>query len=156
MGGKQGGKRASAPTAEEFRDVMVHSILPAIEAKVAPLVRGKPLLSYNNATIHTKAGPMLQAAGAFTRCERVAAPAQSPDLQKVVEHTHGRIQQRWQRELRGDGQKVLSMPKYISRLRKIFEEVATPAMVEADVRSLPATYKAVIAAKGDWPEKEHR
>jgi hypothetical protein len=155
-GRQKGGKAFTKAHSTRVQGMMVKGILPQIEKRVEQLFKGKPLLSYDNATIHTKAESILREAGVFISCPHWVSPPQSADLQKVVEHAHGRIGQRWQEELQKDGQQVFTAQQYISWLKEIFKKVTRPETVAADVRSLYSTYQAVIAAKGDWPEKKSR
>ena len=46
-----------------------------------------------------------------------------------------------------------SMAQYMEALQKIFHDTQAADIIDADVATLPATYKAIKKAKGDWPDR---
>jgi len=81
-------KAASAADFERIVGVIAHEAVGRLRKAG---VQGEPLLSFDNASIHTsyaKAGRLPPGVA------RHVLPARSPDLHKVIEHTFGRLKPR--------------------------------------------------------------
>ena len=107
-------------------------------------------LSYDNASVHKKMateGP---------KHERVRLPAKSPDMHKVVEHVHGWLTQKMQKWLLQQKAPIRVTPADAqAELERLFKSYPKESVL-GDVRSLPETYKAIIAVDGAYPIKRYR
>jgi hypothetical protein len=131
-------------------------IVPDCQAKVAshPKFKGQLIYSFDNDSAHNKALPHLAAAGVLNGSNRAPLPALSPDMHKVVEHTHGTLMQHFNEMMEELDDSPRTVEFYIKELKKIFFDRITPEMITADTRSLRETYTAIIAAKGGYINKD--
>jgi hypothetical protein len=80
-------------------------------------------------------------------------PSRSPDCNKIVEHTHSFVDAtmkawlvQWRRQY---GPVNPTVQQCKERCEQIFKSI-TAASIHKDVLSLPATWRAVVAAEGGW------
>lgn len=77
-------------------------------------------------------------------------PVRSSDIHKVIEHMHGRLEQAFDSWFYFDPQPY-PLSAYKGVVKNLFyhrEGVASPAVIEGDVRTLPATLEAIAARGG--------
>lgn len=157
---KKNGERARGVTTEEWRDFMlelraaVYGTL-ADEKKHAEweqrtggtVIACPPLYSFDNPTIHTDPATLweLQIIPNLTRLE---LPPRSPDLHKVIEHSHAVICQRFQQWV-NETSETWEMPGYCNVLRHLFYTKLTPTGIRKDVESLDKTFQAVVERGGE-------
>jgi hypothetical protein len=152
------GQVAQAIAYQEACHIIEGEMKPAAEKLVAThkKFKGEIIYSFDNDRAFTKAVPLLKERGIITDTNRAPLPPKSPDMHKVVEHCHAIIVAHFQKFLLR--QKDLNKPMafYIKALEDIFFTHITAKSVMADVKSLKATYRAIIAAKGAYPNKKYR
>lgn len=113
-----------------------------------------PIWSFDNPSIHGGNRPGTRdpflASLRLTEAEVFPLPAHSSDIHKVVEHTHARGVRSFEAQYYSDP-RVLSVPTYKRMFQEAFEKdpsVASPEVIEADVRGLVETMAAVGVKKG--------
>ena len=168
------GKKAKGPTAAEFEQVLSNIVeeLDAydecewVQEWIAPY--GGWHLYYDNDQLHTSA----EKSGALQRlgiADMVVnpRPTYSPDFNRAIEHTFGRMWQLFQRQLRMvKGNLTMNTIKIL--LRRCFEDVTGPGVIAADVCDLPdmfriigaptdvEVHKGVHGTAGNVPPKKYR
>lgn len=137
---------------QEVVDLYTKGIVPDSQAKVAtdPKFKGQLIYSLDNDAAHQKAIPLLKAAGVLNGSNRAPLPPLSPDMHKVVEHTHGTMMGFFNEELGKLDDSARTVDFYIKMLSDIFFERITKEMIAEDTKSLRDTYRAIIAAKGGY------
>lgn len=152
------GQVAQAIAYQEAAHIIEGEVKPAAEKLVAThkSFKGEIIYSFDNDRAFTKAVPLLKERGIITATNRAPLPPKSPDMHKVVEHCHGIIVAQFQQFLLRQKDLDKPMSFYTKALKKIFYTHITAKSVMADVKSLRATYKAIIAAKGGYPNKKYR
>ncbi len=106
------------------------------------------LYSTDNASYHSACLPIFGG-------RKLKLAAHSPDLHRVVEHCHGSIKGKFYKMLRDDPN-ITTAQDALVLLYVAANECCTPEVIKKDVENLPATYEAVIEAKGDYPVKRFR
>jgi hypothetical protein len=150
------GVPAKGCTKMEWVDVMTR-----IKAAIAEKLRALPAAgdgsfggvarySFDNDKIHQDiaAQAQLKVGGS----KRVPLPPYSHDIHRVVEHTLGRLKTAFNKWLYSHPA-ALSMAQYMAALEHIFFTTQTPAIIAADVATLPSVYRAIQEAKGNWPDR---
>lgn len=125
--------------------------------EVAGLSGVEPMFSFDNPRIHGGAERWeeLMLACDLEKKQRYPLSPYSPDIHRVIEHTHARLCgdfQRWINSHTGP----FDLPAYKSKLFELFYERQTPEVIANDVKTLPALYAAIIKAGGGWPPKPFR
>lgn len=161
---------AKGVTQREFIDFMkraqeaVYTRLqdPAVRARweqqVGPwgLPENDPIFSFDNPNIHGGRDPMkIMKPLRLDLDSHFELPANSSDIHKVIEHTHGRLVKVFQDWLYADSTKY-SLPTYKTALEQIFykwDSVASHTVIDKDVKSLPALFAEVVRLEGGWPKK---
>ena len=155
----QNGKKqeAKGPTKDEFVAIMA-----IIMARVRDLVaqhpnifgsRGEQMrVSFDNEAIQNAAD--LTVVG-ITKEMRLPLAPYGCDIHKVIEHAHAIIKQQFMTEV-ADVPHKYTPEQYWDLLTKVYNNCIKARAVRKDVMSLPATYQAIIAEKGGWPNKAFR
>lgn len=166
------GEKRKAASAEDFAAIIRVLALQAERRLSAAGVRGKPIMSFDNASIHTAHTPQpLLPAG----IKQHPLPARSPDLHKVIEHVFGRTKPAvassvfdaaWRRDI-----SELSAAQCRPLIEHCLREATTPAAIAADCESLKTTLQIVAHDKdvlftlrgkefkgtgGDWAPRRWR
>jgi hypothetical protein len=154
----QRGKLARGPTAEEVAmDVLVPVLQKAQQDLAGKLgrVHGKmlvPRVSIDNPTIHMSALKQykdeLVDAG-WKGSTRFPLPKYSPDLHRVIEHTHGRAVLAF-RKWMYDNPKKHSVAKYKEVFEQLYRGCCSAKSIASDVAGLPQLYAYVADNDGDW------
>jgi hypothetical protein len=163
-------REAKAPTALEFADDVIGTCMGlARQVELDPqFARWFPsgrrmMYSFDNAPIHTAAlqrsdvygEPMVQRYGFDEKKDRLQLSPFSPDMHRVIEHTHGTATyefQKWLMQNRGK----LSVQEYKDAFETIYRRVVTATSVRKDVQGLPTLYKWVATHGGSWPPAHMR
>jgi len=162
----QKGKKAKAPTAQEFlQDVLAPAVKEGRES-VQPLldkVRGRPVQvkhSFDNTAIH-EAGfekqdfeGLLQQMGWHVGM-RFPLSKYSPDLHQVIEHTHARATAAFSKWLYWHPGKR-SPEVYREQFERLYKQQCTKEIIAADVHNLPNVYNWVKDHHGDWAPRALR
>ena len=142
---------------------MTHSMALRIVGRFAAGING-PIFSFDHPRIHGGQHPELifEEMGLHPKFSHFWLPTNSPDIHKVIEHTHARLVQTFQTWLFRDSS-TYSLQEYKKALEMIFyshsvdfSSVASWQVIKADVDSLHATLREVAGLKGGWPEKKIR
>jgi hypothetical protein len=120
----------------------------------------RPLISFDNDRIHNSAllrhGKMLQDDwdwdAATMRC---SLSPYSPDIHRVIEHTHGAAMVKFRQWLYANPKKH-DVDEYKAAFERIYRACCTPAVIASDVAGLPEVYKAVVKNNGGWAPRELR
>lgn len=125
--------------------------------ELAGLARVEPTLSFDNPRVHGGPNRWIEIMNAcrLSKEQRFLLPPYSPDMHRVIEHTHARLVsdfQGWLNTHVGD----FDLPAYKAKLQELFYERQTADVIAADVSTLPALYGAIIRAEGAWPPKSFR
>jgi hypothetical protein len=82
--------------------------------------------------------------------ERFELPELSSDMHKVVEHVHAWLQARMWVWLEEKDEEKLTVQQCMAELIRLFEQELQLKSIQDDVKSLKATYKAVIERRGGY------
>ena len=82
--------------------------------------------------------------------ERFELPELSSDMHKVVEHVHAWLQAGMQQWLEDKDEEKLTVEECMAELTRLFEQELQLKSIQDDVKSLKATYKAVIEHRGGY------
>ena len=148
-------------TTEEWKDYMKDLMAavyfqlldPVKAAKWVKLCGGShswaavPVYSFDNPRIHTDPATLWELM-IITNLNRLVLPPTSPDLHKVIEHSHGVICGRFQQWLNEDDTEF-EMAGYCRVLQHIFHTKLTPESIQKDVETLTKTYEAVVERGGE-------
>lgn len=107
----------------------------------------KWLYSWDNDKVHQ--GAKLENIG-MQQEERFELPELSSDMHKVVEHVHAWLQARMQKWLEDKDEEKLTVDECTTELVRLFEHELKEESIQKDVKSLKATYKAVIDHRGGY------
>ncbi len=107
----------------------------------------KWLYSWDNDKVHQ--GAKLENIG-MQQEERFELPELSSDMHKVVEHVHAWLQARMQQWLEDKDEEKLTVDECSAELVRLFEQELKHESIQKDVKSLKATYKAVIDRRGGY------
>lgn len=106
------------------------------------------IICLDHATVHNEAATLLPPGW-----QLLPHPPHSPECNKPVEHVHGQMDEKmhswlvdW-RQLRGD---VNPTPQECQDQCVAFFTALPTSRIAADIRTLPATWDAIIAAGGDY------
>lgn len=156
----QGGGIAEGPTAQEFSDDVLLPTTQVAELKLQALhqegsfssafIQGvKPMYSFDNASIHKAAltHGMVDEWG-FNHQQRLSLPPYSPDMHRVIEHTHGTATVAFRRWLYENPAKTTA-EEYKQAFKQIYNKVNNQASVYKDVKTLKALYDWVWDNDGD-------
>lgn len=144
---KSGKRLARGPTEQEFLDEVIKEVIQAAKDKGI----AKPIIACDWDRIHKAAK------AALPDSMVLAVPTWSPDFMKAVEHNHAYVVDTFETLVQEDSTLVPHKPQwYMNLLQRVFYEKTTPAVVQPDVQSLQDTFKAVIAAGGDYPPRPFR
>jgi hypothetical protein len=158
----QKGSLATGPTGQEFfQDVLV-PVLTAAKNKLARKLEAgvKPLISFDNDKIHLSAldKHAVQLKKQYkwdSSTMRCPLSPYSPDMHRVIEHTHGLATIKFRQWLYNNPKKY-EVHEYQAAFEEIYRECSSAPVISADVASLPEVYKAVIAEDGGWPRSAFR
>jgi hypothetical protein len=113
------------------------------------------LYSFDGARIHQSAlkrdkkGTCLLSKLGWTAEMQVTLPRYAPDLHRVIEHAHGRAEQRFRRWMYHNPRNFTT-EEYKQKFKEIFMQTNTAAVVKADVAGLHCVYEAVYMNGGSW------
>lgn len=156
----QDGGLAEAPTAQEFSDDVMNPTTQVTETKLQDLqakgefpsafINGvQPKYSFDNAPIHTAAiNHGMLAEWDFDMAQRLALPPYSPDMHRVIEHTHGTATVAFRRWLY-DNPSMHTSDQYKAAFKQIYHRVNTQQSVYKDVKTLHTLYDWVWENDGD-------
>jgi uncharacterized protein YydD (DUF2326 family) len=145
----KGGQPAKGITSMEFEHIMKKLKQHMEEPQMKQLLpRGERwLYSWDNDKVH-------QGAKLENMCmeqeERFELPELSSDMHKVVEHVHAWLQARMQQWLEDKDEEKLTVEQCTAELVRLFEQELQQESIKKDVKSLKATYKAVIERRGGY------
>lgn len=122
---------------------------------MSQLLRGREkwLYSWDNDKIHK--GADLEEVGIMKE-DRFPLPELSSDMHKTVEHCHAWLDKSMQRWLEGKEEEQLTGQQGMDELVRLFEHELPLESIQRDVKSLKATYQAVVAAEGGYIHVDHR
>lgn len=150
------GVPAVRETSQEFKDALQaawENVLARLSAQpwLRAIFRRHGALSlkysYDNPHIHRASNE--------GRYRSLPVGPHSPDMQKLVEHPHNDIQKEFTRRW----SLCSSSSTYadaLQLLHTVVGEVVRVGSVARDAETLPATWRAIMAAGGDWPPKHLR
>lgn len=121
-----------------------------------------PIYSFDHPPIHggKKPGVIMHALG-LTLQDHLMLPSHSCDIHRVIEHTHARLVDAFQRWLYVDS-KAYNLDTYKRALEFLFYHgngVAAASVIESDVlgkggkNGLVELFAEVVRIRGAWPEK---
>lgn len=158
---------AKGSTKEEFTDFMKETT-----AKVNSLLEGgssrekwlgafgrwvKPRFSFDNPRIHggkKKGGDIMRACGLSTE-QRFPLPRYSPDIHRVIEHTHANVCYAFQEWL-DMHEDDFNLPAYKLKLEELFYARMVDRVIDSDAITLPKLFAKIIEFEGGWPPKPWR
>lgn len=130
-------------------------MLEVVEARKidAGLARNERwIFAFDNARVHSNAGNVMD-----NRVGKWPQPAHSPDMQKVIEHVHGQLDQHmqaWLKQQRAHNPRArVELDACKQELVSAFNNLSTAA-IKRDVDSLPDTWQAIKAAGGCYVAPE--
>jgi len=166
------GEKRKAADAEEFAAVIKVLALEAKRRLSLAGVQGAPILSFDNASIHTaqRSEPLLPPGTTQHKL-----PARSPDLHKVIEHVFGRLKPAVAAAVFDAAWHKQTVELSAAQCRPLIEaclrEQTAAAQIAADCESLKATLQIVAHDKdmlftlggkefkgtgGDWAPRRWR
>lgn len=154
-------KPARGPTAEEFAKEV---LCPAVEVAKTELIDMlddgvQPLISFDNDRIHTSAlktqATVLSNVGWDAATMRCELSPYSPDMHRVIEHTHGLATLKFRQWLYQNPTKH-SVAEYKSAFESIYRQCCTPDVIAKDVAGLPEVYNYVATHGGEWATDDLR
>lgn len=115
----------------------------------------KALYSFDGARIHQSAlkqdkqGKCLLSKLGWTAEMQVTLPRYAPDLHRVIEHAHGRAEQRFRKWMYLNP-RTFTTEEYKQKFQEIFMQANTASVIKADVAGLHDVYEAVYMNGGNW------
>jgi hypothetical protein len=158
---------AAGPTAAEFAEQVLGPTVREANKRLrghADLSNGtKVMFSYDSARIHTSAmklvdeasGKRVLAAYGFTDARRLLLPPYSPDMHRVIEHTHGTAELMFQKWLY-ENPKKCTIHQYKVAFEGIYRECCSAQAIAADVAGLPELYSWIYSHEGEWAPNRMR
>jgi hypothetical protein len=133
----------------EFEDIMgeLKALIDSPQMQQHLKRNERYLLSWDNDKIHR--GADLETVGIMPE-DRLELPELSSDMHKVVEHQHAWLQFKMQMWLETQDAVKLTEQQCKDELERLFYQELKQQSVLDDVRSLKATYQAVIDHKGGF------
>lgn len=107
----------------------------------------KWLYSWDNDKVHQ--GADIEKMG-IEEEERFELPELSSDMHKVVEHVHACLQAKMQLWLEDKDDEKITVEQCMAELIRLFEHEVKLQSIRKDVKSLKATYQAVIDHSGGY------
>lgn len=159
--------KPKACVSKEFVNSVLATLVKEVKRQVLPPLHkafpklkhapgGGVLYQWDNASIHTRASPQELGKIGITHEMVLQHPENSPEFNKVVEHTHANLATAFEQALAETGP-----AKDVEGYKRTFKRTAMPrtrvpayatamtaAAIERDVMSLPDTWNAVVAANG--------
>jgi hypothetical protein len=166
---QDGKKDAKGPTALEFAQVVMNPVKYAaddafdtLEQDTPDVLKGKGTTlqySFDNAKIHLSAikdGLLQQYVEGFTEeVDRFPLTPYSPDLHKVIEHTHANAVVEFQKWLHKNPGKS-TVAEYKEAFKACYHSANSQQSVLRDVNSLPKLYEWVHKNGGKYPPASMR
>jgi hypothetical protein len=158
---------AAGPTAAEFAEKVLGPTVRAAKKRLkghASYSKGTEVLfSYDSARIHTSAmklvdettGKLLLAAYGFKDSHRLLLPPYSPDMHRVIEHTHGTAVVMFQAWLYQNPKKC-TIEEYKQAFEGIYRKCCSAQAIAADVAGLPELYNWIYNHEGNWAPNRMR
>jgi hypothetical protein len=153
---------AKGPTAAEFFKDVLLPVLAAAKDKLSKKLEAgvKPQVSFDNDQIHVTAlekheEELKQKCRWNASTMRCPLSPYSPDMHRVIEHTHGMATLKFRQWLYNNP-KAYDVHQYKKAFEQIYRECCTAAVISKDVAGLPEVYKAIIAERGGWPHRQFR
>jgi hypothetical protein len=156
----QSKKPAKGPTGEEFAAEVLGPALAVAQEVVSEygLAGVKPMVSFDNDKIHISAlkqqAHVLEEWG-WEANMRLELSPYSPDMHRVIEHTHGLAVMKFRHWLynRPETDVPMTVQQYQTAFEHIYKQCCTPDVIAADVAGLPEVYQYVYNHDGDWAPK---
>lgn len=150
-----------APAKGATKDEFIH-LFEKVKAKVEEARRKNPELfkvapkySFDMGSWHhVQAGEL-----GLSERDMIKAPPLAPDFQKVVEHQHKAVKCSFKRKFNDDPRLQEGSPATVRAFKRVARKAVQQKKVELDARSLPATYKSILARKGNYaagPRRSHK
>jgi hypothetical protein len=163
------GRVALGPTAEEFADAVMAPTIVAAElgldnlqhepAHSATTFRNgvQILYSFDNAKIHESAVSrgLLDMYDWKAAKDRLTLPPYSPDMHRVIEHSHGTATYAFRQWLYQNPDKN-TLQDYKEGFEMVYKQVNTPAVIRKDVAGLTELYSWVHNNRGEMAPKKMR
>lgn len=161
-------KKAKACVSQEFVKSVLAKLVKEVQHKVLPRLHemfpklkrapgGGVLYQWDNASIHTRASPQELGKLGITHEMVLEHPENSPEFNKVVEHTHANLAKAFEQALA-----ETALGKDVEGYKRLFQRTAMPfhhvpayataltaGAIARDFESLPDTWNAVVAANGN-------
>lgn len=137
---------------------LVHTNMDGSAFSWGPYSQWDPVLSFDKPPIHGgrdkgfQGRSVLSALGLEAR-HSFPLPPHSPDIHRVIEHTHARLVGEFSSWLYTEQSNTLTMQDYKKKLLELFwfhPKVAQPAVIWKDVQGLPALYQSIVERGGTW------
>jgi hypothetical protein len=169
----KGYRLAAGPTAEEFAKRVMKPTIYAAKNKLEdnPLWKDaftekgcaqRALYSFDGARIHESAAKedingrsLLSSFNGYTAALRVPLSPYSPDLHRVIEHTHARAVIKFQHWMYKNP-KTHTIGQYKAVFQKQYEECCSAEVIAEDVAGLPELYNDVFHSDGHWAPRKMR
>lgn len=139
----------------------MENVWDKVKSYYEPLPRDKwPIWSMDNANVHVSAVTdqewgLGRVPSATDNLMEFWPAAWSPDMHKVIEHTHANLMKRVRPKLAKMTVVQNDIQAYWQLLQTEFYNLSHQAIVD-DVESMPDTYKVIIDLKGHYPPRSHR
>jgi hypothetical protein len=113
----------------------------------------QPMISFDNDRIHTSAlttqAALLGNAGWDAATMRCPLSPWSPDMHRVIEHTHGLATLKFREWLYANPTEH-TLAEYKAAFESLYRQCCTPSVIAKDVAKLPKIYTYVATHKGEW------
>lgn len=139
----------------EFTEIMGHIKTIMDSPQMQQQLRFRECYSYSWDNDRVHKGADLSTVG-ITADLRFELPELSSDMHKVVEHVHGWLQKQMQKWLGEHEGSPLTADQCKEKLQQLFQEDLNISSIQKNVRSLKATYQAVIDAGGGYIPARYR
>ena len=160
---KEEGRLAKGPTKVEIQDFVddVHEVVVASQcgpgeqpSSTHPLPHLFPAIySLDNASINEPTAEWKASRKWFFRHP---LPPYSPDLHKVIEHTHTHVVAVFEGQLQSMARPAKTIDEYSQMVLGIFKDQVKPQSIMADTRDLERTCKEVLRLDGQLPAPDFR
>jgi len=143
-------KDASDITTAEFNNIFSELVQELQDRKIeAGLKRNEHFIfCLDHATVHKEADTLLPPGW-----QLLPHPAHSPECNKPIEHVHGHmdvLMHKWLLEWREQVGRTNPTPQQCKQQCMDFFTALPADKIAADINTLPATWRAMVAARGDY------
>lgn len=116
----------------------------------------KPIFSFDSAKHHTSSKLQDFLPASFDGTCKFPLPAYSPDIHRVIEHSHARAQAAFEKWLYSYNVPGLTVDDYMREYERIYREQCNVEVIAADVAGLPELFDNIINNNGGWADAEFR